>query len=184
MRAVARSAPRTRRAAAWCSANAAPLRSGAARRSEIRLPADGWRVYCHGRTAGGACRTTRRRIASGRLAGRLPSHSRTSSSESQSQAAVRRLQAVCGPRPSTWWPGEGTVTRCLPSPASSLAVPCWSRPSGRSRRLALGERGLLEEAGVRVIAPDLPSHSTPKAALAEDADDVPQLQHRGSELDR
>ena len=33
-------------------------------------------------------------------------------------------------------------------------------------------RGLLEDANVRVITPDLPSHSTPTAGLAEDAEEV------------
>ena len=33
-------------------------------------------------------------------------------------------------------------------------------------------RGLLEDANVRVITPDLPSHNTPTAGLAEDAEEV------------
>ena len=33
-------------------------------------------------------------------------------------------------------------------------------------------RGLLEDANVQVITPDLPSHRTPTAGLAEDADEV------------
>jgi len=35
-----------------------------------------------------------------------------------------------------------------------------------------GVRGLLEDADVQVITPDLPSQSTPTAGFAEDADEV------------
>ena len=71
------------------------------------------------------------------------------------------------------WSGSGRYRRNLPpssgpSPAAAVLVHgLWGNP--RDWRWV---RRLLEDANVQVVTPDLPSHRTPRAGLAEDADEV------------
>ena len=90
----------------------------------------------------------------------------------QNQAALfDRLPEPSRPRElSTYRPSaDGTVAKCLHTPARSLEVPYSFTVSGKLREDWRWVRALLEDADVQVISRDLPSHRTPTAGLAEDA---------------